>query len=157
MSLKERAIAEYEESKRLRKDSDAREAEIFASKAILALQDVIGVQNVDITTVDRQPGCTSFRVDHDNDMLFIVSTSEGYHIINMVRKCDVCGTDVSNRITRIEDIGRALKKPHDKYHCDKALETRMIRENDENVDTVDERLLKALKDFMCEHSDVCVR
>jgi hypothetical protein len=163
MGLKERSIDEYKKEQKLMKESNEKAAEIFADKAVYALQDIIGVRRVDIHTVDKQPCSASFLVD---DLLFRVHTSEGYHVINMSRKCDVCGTDINTRIMGIKDIGEALIKPHDKFSCDQYLEEkerlermkmeRVRMENeDEKMFITDRRLLAALKDFILENRHMC--
>lgn len=158
MNLKERSIEEYKKERKLIEENNVEEAEIFADKAIHALQDIIGVQRADIHTVDKQPGFASFRVD---DMLFMVTTSEGYHVINMICKCDVCGTDVNIRILDIKDIGKALTEPHFKYDCDQVMEMkkRLEKIKEENEDwrslDVNERLILALKDFVAENDHAC--
>jgi hypothetical protein len=158
MNLKERAIDEYKKERKLIEESNAKDAEIFANKAIHALQDIIGVQRADIITVEKQPGCVSFRVD---DILFRVTTSEGYHVVNIVQKCVVCGSDIYTRILDIEDIGKALTEPHFKYDCDQAVEIkkRLEKIKEENVGgkvlDVNERLISALKDFVAENDRMC--
>jgi hypothetical protein len=154
MDLKERAIDEYKKEKKLIEESNEKAAEIFADKAVYALQDIIGVRLADMYTVDKLPSSASFLVD---DMLFRVTTSEGYYVATMIRKCDICGTDVNTRIVNLKDIGEALVSPHLKYDCDRVLETkerleRMKMENeDEKVLITDRRLLSALKDFIEEN------
>lgn len=163
MDLKERAIDEYKKEQKLTKENNEKVAEIFADKAVYALQDIIGVRRVDIHTVDKQCYFASFLVD---DMLFRVNTSEGYYIINMSRRCDVCGADVNTRITSIKDIGEALVKPHDKFSCDQYLkekerlerikmEMTQMENEDGKVLSTDERLLEALKDFILENRHMC--
>lgn len=154
MNLRERATREYEKEKKLTDERNVEEAETFADKAVVELQNVLGVRRVDIMTVDKQPGYADFSVD---DMLFRVSSSEYYYVITIIRKCSTCGSDFSTRILDLRDIGRSFIEPHFKYDCDQALKTKerlekMKRENaDGDVLSTEERLLAALKDFVAEN------
>lgn len=154
VNLKERAIKEYEKEKVLIEESNAREAEKFAEKALKALTDIIGEQGNIVTVVDKQPYCTNFSVD---GMLFRVSTSESYDVIYMIRKCPICESDISIRICDLKDIGEALVESHSKYDCDQAIKTseRLKKMKDGHgheceLDT-NEKLLEALRDFLLEN------
>lgn len=163
MNLKERAIAEYEKEKKLTYEKNVKEAEIFADKAVVELQNFLGVRRVDIMTVDKQPCYTNFSVD---DMLFMVSISGCYHVIDIIKRCDVCGHDTATRISNIGDIGRVLIEPHFKYDCEHAVEinkrnkrnkrNEKMKDGDEGGNELDvnKRLILALKDFVSEN-DMC--
>lgn len=154
MSLKEKAIEEYEREKALIKESNLKEAENFAEKALKALKDILGDECGDIKIIVKQPGATSFRVD---GMLFRVTTSQGYHETNVVKKCPICETETTVRVLTLKDIGKALVEPHSKYDCDRMLEIKKELEDDKSgiVLSTEARLLEALRDFIKENDHMC--
>ena len=154
MGLKERAIEEYEREKELVKESNLREAEKFAEKALHSLRDIIGNEYGDIEIVAKQPGSTSFRVD---GILFRATTSQGYYEINVVKKCPICEIETTVRVLNLKDIGKAIVEPHSKYDCDQMIETKKRMEDEKNgmVLSTEARLLEAFRDFIRENDHMC--
>lgn len=154
MGLKEIAIEEYEKEKELIKDSNLREAEKFAEKALHSLRDIIGNEYGDIEIVVKQPGATSFRVD---GILFMVNTSQGYPIVSVVKKCSICEIENTVRVLNLKDIGRVLVEPHSKYDCDRMLETKKKLDDDKSgiILSTEARLVEVLRDFIKENDHMC--
>lgn len=150
MNLKEKAIEVYEKEKELRKESEMREAEKFTEEALKVLRDIIGEGHDNIVTLSKLPGDISFIVD---GILFRAGSNNGYPVINVVVKCDVCGSEIINRVVNIKDIGRALAEQHPKYDCDQVLRLKKEMEDRKNgkVLDVNERLVEALRDFVSEN------
>ena len=153
MNLKEKAIEVYEKEKELCKESEMREAEKFTEEALKALRDLIGEEHGDIVTLSKLPGDISFIID---GILFRAGSSNGYPVINMVVKCDVCESEIISRVVYIRDIGRALAEPHSKYDCDQVLRLKKEMEDRKNgiVLSTEGRLLEALKDFVAENTNI---
>lgn len=148
MDLTERTITEYKKEKKLLEERRIKDVEIFADKALEELQNIIGVKCADITTVEKQLCSTSFMVD---DLLFYVYKSECYYVVTMIKKCPICGTNISDRVLNLKDIGRMLVEPHNKYECDRAIGIKMDNDRNGKVLSTEERLLVALKDFVQEN------
>ncbi len=147
MDLTDRAIAEYRKEQKLIEDENARTAEAFADKAAYALQDIIDVRRADMIITDKRPYSTSFIV---GDVSFQVSASEDYCVVNMIRRCSLCGSDVMSKVLNLKDIGKMLVEPHNKYDCDRVVEMKK-KEEGVGIMTSEERLLEALKDFIAEN------
>lgn len=154
MSLKEEAIEAYEKEKELIKESNLREAEKFAEKALHSLRDIIGNEYGNMEIVVKQPGATSFSVD---GILFRVTSSHGYNEISVVKKCPICETVDTVRILNIKDIGKALVEPHSKYDCDRMLEIKKESDDGKNgvILSTEARLLEAMRDFVMENGHMC--
>jgi hypothetical protein len=150
MGLKEKAFDAYKRDRELIDESNIKEAENFAIKSLERLREVLG-NDEDIITVDKQPGATTFSVD---GILFRVNSSDGYHVVNVVKKCSVCGTDNIAGVLDIKDIGRALAEPHSKYDCDRMLEIKKSNESGDKVLSTEERLLEALREFIRENDNM---
>lgn len=154
MSLKEKAIEVYKKEKELTKERELIEAEQFTKDALKVLNDMIGVEQDNITILSKQQANIDFCVD---EVLFRAVQSQGYPEINVIVKCPLCGTEIPSRVVNIRDIGRALVEPHFKYDCDQVI--RLKKEMDDRKNGIavgtEERLLSALKDFVSENSDVC--
>jgi len=154
MSLKEKAIEAYEKEKELIKESNLREAEIFAEKALKTLRDMIGEEYGNIKVVVKQPGATSFRVD---GILFRVIASQGYYDINVIQKCPICEVEIATKVFNFKDIGKALVDLHNKYDCDRMFEIKKEMEDEKNgiVLSTEARLLAVLRDFIKENGHMC--
>ena len=151
MGLREKAIDAYTRDRELIKESNIKEAENFARKALEELRKILG-NDEDIIIVTKQPGATTFSAD---GISFRVTSSEGYHVVNVIITCPVCGAETVTRVSYIKDIGRALMEPHSKYDCDRMLEIKKANESGYNVLSTEERLLEAFKDFIRENDHMC--
>jgi len=154
MGLKEKAIGAYEEEKELIKESNIKEAETFAENALISLREILGDECGNIKIVVKRPGSTSFRVD---GISFRVTSSQGYSDISVIKKCPICETESTFRVSNLKDIGRALVEPHHKYDCDRMLEIKKQMDDEKNgkIISTEERLLAALRDFIQENDHMC--
>ena len=150
MGLRENAIEAYKKERELIKERDKIEAETFSRRALDALKDIIGREYTDIKTVVEQHGATSFSID---SILFRVTSSQGYHVVNLVKTCPRCETETTVRVLNLKDIGMALVEPHSSYDCDKIID---MKENEEGVRVLstEERLLETLRDFIRENGSI---
>src|SRR3989304_1652472 len=105
MGLKEKAIGAYEEEKELIKESNIKEAETFAENALISLREILGDECGNIKIVVKRPGSTSFRVD---GISFRVTSSQGYSDISVIKKCPICETESTFRVSNLKDIGREV-------------------------------------------------
>jgi hypothetical protein len=153
MDLKEKAIEVYEKEKESIKERELIAAEKFTEEALKILRDIIGEECDNIATLSKLPEDVSFTVD---GMLFRAGSANGYPVINMVVKCEVCESEIISRVVNIRDKGRALTEPHLKYDCDQVIRLKKEMEDMKNGKVLDtnERLLEVLRDFVSENMNV---
>ena len=144
MSLIDDAIQAHAKDQLENKELEEKEKKKYIEDCIQDIRDKLG-DNLKIEVISDKEGGITFLVD---GLKMRLRKSQGYYNIYLVQTCPKCGTEYTEHIVNLKNIGKAIQEGHASYDCEKILKEReSVKEP-----TTEEKLIEALRTFIRENS-----